>query len=103
VEQVFEDDNFEYIRAGLLVDLIREYNRGEMLPGRNRMRDEIDRLVQDRGYDVELTQRGRIRTGPATQIQRPIWRRKSVTIPQHDETRYGHEDSNGRWIWTWMG
>lgn len=101
VEQVFEDPKFNYIRAALLDDLVREYNRGEMLPGRNKMRDEIERLIQDRGYPVDFVQRGVVNTGIKSSRQLPIWRLNTLGAVNEDETEYGHEDQNGRWVWDW--
>lgn len=101
VEQVFEDPKFNYIRAALLDDLVREFNKGEMLPGRNKMRDEIERLIQDRGYPVEFVQRGVVNTGIKSSRQLPIWRLNTLGAVNEDETEYGHEDNNGRWVWDW--
>jgi len=101
VEQVFEDSNFKYIRAALLDDLIREFNKGEMLPGRNKMRDEIERLIFDRGYPVEFVQRGLVNVGIKTTRQLPIWRLTNLGTVNQDESDYGHEDNNGRWVWDW--
>jgi hypothetical protein len=101
VEAVFTEPGFEYIRVALLVDLVREYNRGEMLPGRNKMRDEIQRLIDDRGLDIEMVQRGVIKIGIKDEIQRPIWRLKSVNSVVQKEDSYGDSDTQGRWVWKW--
>jgi len=104
VEEVFRDPDFQYIRANLLSDLVREYNRGEMLPGRNKMRDEIERLIADRALNIELVQRAVIQTGLNTNntIQRTVYRKIGIGNVMQDETAYGQEDQNGRWIWTWV-
>jgi hypothetical protein len=102
VEQVFEDPKFKYIRAQLLVDLIRHINRGEMLPGKNRMRQEIERLIRDRGWAVEYKDRANIKNG-LEEIQRTVWRHKDLEWKtlDGDETRYGALNDRGIWEWHW--
>ena len=104
VEQVFEDPKFEYIRAQLLVDLVRHINRGEMLPGKNRMRQEIERLIKDRGWEIEYKDRVNIKNGLET-IQRTVWRRSDLDhnfkTLSGDETRYGSFNDKGIWEWHW--
>jgi hypothetical protein len=109
VEQVFSEESFTFIRADLLERLIRENNRGEIVPGRNRMREEIERLIKDRGFEVEMVERARIYDSKIDQkgYQRTIWKTtnaaKSVTGKLIDtDHEYGIEE-NGRWIWTFKG
>jgi hypothetical protein len=101
VDSVFEDPAFEYIRFQLLYDMIRYYNRGEMLPGKNRMRDEVERLIRDRGYNIELCDRAHIRTA-TSQIQRTVWRRQGLGVCTGDESRYGQLNNRDIWEWHWV-
>lgn len=111
VEQVFTESDFEYIRSALLVDLVREFNKGEMLPGRNKMLDEIQRLIKDRGWQIEFVQRAHIKVDKLKTIQRPVFRKAafengrltSGQVLNEEESNYGTYDSNGRWVWNWRG
>lgn len=106
VEQVFADPEFTYIRADLLDRLVRHMNVGEIIPGKNRMREEIQRLIKDRGFKVIIQDRAKIWTNRITKtfIQRTVWRVDTglgVQTELHDnDDRYGTEE-HGRWTWTW--
>ncbi len=106
VEQVFTDATFTYIRAELLERLVREYNRGEVLPGKKTMREQIERLVRDRGYNIILQEKAKIWTNRVakTWVQRTVWRKDTgmgqQTNLDDSDNNYGQED-NGRWNWTW--
>jgi len=102
VEQVFEDPKFTYIRFQLLVELVRHFNRGEMLPGKNRMKQEIERLIQDRKYSIEYKDRARIKHG-LSEIQRTVWCVTNSTSFDGDETHYGQVNDKGIWVWNWEG
>ena len=104
VEDVFEDPTFTYIREWLLRDLILHVNKGEMIPGKNRMREEIERLIKDRGLSVVW--RNRVSIGKHD-IRRTVWKKDDGSnygtgTVKEDETKYGHTDTNGRWIWDWV-
>lgn len=101
VESVFEDPKFEYIRVQLLVELIRHFNRGEMLPGKNRMKQEIERLIQDRGFAIEFRDRAHVEAGVKQTVQRTVWRRTDLGVCSGDESRYGVMNDKGIWVWNW--
>jgi len=101
VEAVFSDPNFEYIRVQLLVDLVRHFNRGEMLPGKNRMKQEIERLIQDRGWDIEYKDRAKVKAGLGSDAQRTVWRKTDVSVCSGDETCYGQFNDKDIWVWNW--
>lgn len=101
VEAVFDDPKFEYIRAQLLVELIRHFNRGEVLPGKNRMRQEIERLIKDRGWDIEYKDRALVKGGLSGNVQRTVWRKTDISVCSGDETCYGQFNDKGIWIWNW--
>lgn len=100
VEQVFEDPKFQYIRFQLLVELVRHFNRGEMLPGKTRMKQEIERLIRDRGWNIEYKERARIQHG-LNEIQRTVWCVTNSTGFDGDETRYGQKNDRDIWVWNW--
>jgi len=106
VEQVFTDAGFTHIRADLLDNLVRHFNRGEIIPGRNKMREEIQRLVRDRGLNVIIQDRAKIWTNRVTKtfIQRTVWRLDTQLGVQTEladnDDRYGTEEY-GKWTWTW--
>ena len=104
VEHVFEDPKFRYIRFQLLVDLIRHFNRGEMLPGKNRMKQEIERLILDRNFNIEYRDRAKIQDG-LDHIQRTVWRHNDLDWKtlDGDETHYGQVNDKGIWEWNWKG
>jgi hypothetical protein len=101
VEGVFEDPKFEYIRVQLLVELVQHFNRREMLPGKNRMRQEIERLIQDRGFTIEYKDRAKVKGGLHGDVQRTVWRKTDVGVCSGDETCYGVMNDKGIWIWNW--
>lgn len=109
VEQVFNDPDFTFIRAELLERLVREYNKGEMLPGKRRMREEIERLVKDRGLSVELRDRVLIFESQIDKkgYQRTVWRTTNFTKSVKDKLiDNDHEymtEENGRLVWTFKG
>jgi hypothetical protein len=73
-----------------------------MLPGKNRMRQEIERLIRDRGWAVEYKDRANIKNG-LEEIQRTVWRHKDLEWKtlDGDETRYGALNDRGIWEWHW--
>jgi len=101
VESVFDDPKFEYIRVQLLVELVHHFNKREMLPGKNRMRQEIERLIQDRGWAVEYADRAQVKGGISGSVQRTVWRRTSVGVCSGNESMYGELNDKGIWIWNW--
>ena len=105
VDAVFSDPDFDYIRWQVLEDLVRSVNKGEMLPGKKRMREEIERLCVDRNYPVEFVERCGITDGKRT-VQRTVWRSTtavSKTFNVASEDKYGHVDQHSnRWIWVWQ-
>jgi len=109
VEQVFTDPDFTFIRAELLEQLIREKNRGEIVPGRNRMREEILRLIKDRQLPVKLQERAKIYENRLDKIgyQRTVWRLISFTNSVNDSLYdTDHEymtEENGRVVWIFKG
>jgi len=109
VEQVFTDPDFTFIRAELLERLVREFNRGEMLPGRNRMREETERLVKDRELQVELQERAKIYENQLDKkgYQRTIWKKIPFTVFVNEslyDTDYKYmTEENGRVIWVFKG
>jgi hypothetical protein len=109
VEQVFNDPKFTFIRADLLERLIRHFNHGEVIPGRNRMREEILRLIKDRDMSVELKERAKIYENKLDKdgYQRTIWKKISFTQTVNGslydtDHEYMTED-NGRIVWNFKG
>lgn len=100
VEGVFDDPNFEYIRVQLLTELVQHFNKREMLPGKNRMKQEIERMIQDRGFQIEFRDRAHVASGKNT-VQRTVWRRTAAGVCSGDESMYGETNDKGIWIWKW--
>jgi hypothetical protein len=109
VEQVFTDPIFTFIRAELLDRLVREFNRGEMLPGKRRMREEIERLVRDRELEIELKERAKIYDNKLDKVgkQRTVWRlttfTNNVNSSLYDTDDLYVTEENGRVIWIFKG
>jgi hypothetical protein len=103
VEQVFTEPDFVYIRESLLRDLILHHNRGEIIPGKNHMRKEIERLCKDKGINVVWKDKVTIKFGPGNSPQRTVWKLNdgSGTV-KNDEGKYGSNDAGGRWGWVWV-
>jgi hypothetical protein len=101
VEKVFSDPNFTFIRAELLERLVREFNKGEMLPGKKRMREEIERLMRDRGLEIELKDRVKIYDHKLDKEgkQRTVWRVKNVIDKLYDNDQDYIVEENGRSTW----
>jgi thiamine pyrophosphokinase len=100
VENVFNDPAFKYIRVDLLVRLIHEYNRHEIIPGKNKMKEEIQRLCIDKRLGMEWKDRTLIYTNSGS-IQRTVWRKIGLNNFVEDESIYGDFDINERWVWKW--
>lgn len=109
VEQVFNDPEFTFIRTEILERLVKEFNRGEIVPGRNRMKEEILRLIKDRQLPVELQERAKIYENHLDQkgYQRNIWKSITFTLLTKEklidtDSQYLTED-NGRITWNFKG
>jgi hypothetical protein len=106
VETVFTEPGFVYIRDQLLQDLVKEFNKSEkFIPGRNKFKEDVERLCVDRGIRVKLIARASIKNSK-TVSQRTVWATDlgygSGSIIE-DEDMFGSYDTHGRWIWAWRG
>jgi hypothetical protein len=110
VESIITDPGFTYIREGLLRDLVREYNRGEIVPGKKTFNEGVEKLCADKGYAVVIVERVSIKDSvdiigaKSKSIQRTVWKKddKKNTVFEN-ESAYGEADSRtGKWIWKWI-
>jgi hypothetical protein len=101
VEQVFTEPGFDYIRDGLLMDMITYYCRGEALPGRKRRKEEIERLCKDKGINVIWKDRVSINDVNGS-MQRTVWKlNNGMGTVKENEVSYGVWDDKDNWKWTW--
>lgn len=106
VEDVFTEPGFTYIRDVVLEKMIVEFCKKEMIPGKRRRTEEIERLCRDKGIDVVLITRAQIK--PQTSKQQPyrstIWKVNDWTkTVDENEYRYGVVNDRGIWEWNWKG
>jgi hypothetical protein len=102
VEQLFNEPGFDYIRAALLRDLVLHYNKGEVIPGRNKMNEEIVRLCKDKGIQVVYHENVTIKNVNGS-IQKNCWKvDNGKGTVNEDESKYGEIGSKGFWEWRWI-
>lgn len=104
VEEIFTQVDFEYITEQLLVDLVREVNKGELIPKKKTFAEYIEKMCKVKGIKVVKEAKVSVAIGGMPRKQKTVWKKDNglMTVRGGEEAYRKRDEKDERWIWQWF-
>jgi hypothetical protein len=104
VEEVFTQPDFEYITEQLLLDLVREVNKGELIPKKKTFAEHVEKMCKLRGLNIIKRAKVSVSTGGLLRKQKTVWKNDNGVSTVHggEEAYRKRDEKDERWVWQWF-